>query len=74
MRPPVIRRIARRGGALRISMDFYERMRIEGEEWLKKILTTATTYTEHSRRKTLTHVDIAHALKRYGYTVYGDRI
>ena len=29
------------------------------------------TYTEHSRRKTVTALDVVYALKRQGRTIYG---
>ena len=31
----------------------------------------AVTYTEHSRRKTVTALDVVYALKRQGKTIYG---
>ena len=34
-------------------------------------LSDAVTYTEHSRRKTVTALDVVYALKRQGKTIYG---
>lgn len=35
------------------------------------IIRDSVTYTEHARRKTVTAMDVAYALKRQGRTLYG---
>lgn len=81
---PAIRRLARRGGVKRISGLVYEEMRYQVEyhpgkprhlgvlpEFLNKVIHDAVAYTEHSRRKTVTSMDVVYALKRQGRTLYG---
>ncbi|KAI5432657.1 hypothetical protein KIW84_020093 [Lathyrus oleraceus] len=53
---PAIRRLARRGGVKRIN---------------ERVIRDAVAYTEHARRKTVTAMDVVHALKRQGKTLYG---
>jgi histone H4 len=66
-----IRRLARRGGVKRISGGIYEEVRGSLKVHLSKIIDIATTYTEHARRKTVTAMDIVHALKHMDRTLYG---
>lgn len=68
---PAIRRLARRGGVKRISATIYEEVRHVLRAFLEKIVRDAVTYTEHAKRKTVTAMDIVHALKRQGKTLYG---
>jgi len=68
---PAIRRLARRGGVKRISADIYAEARSILKNFLEIIIKDAVTYTEHSRRKTVSSVDIIYALKRHGKTLYG---
>lgn len=68
---PAIRRLARRGGVKRISGLIYEETRGVLKTFLENTLRDAITYTEHSRRKTVTALDIVYALKRQGRTIYG---
>ncbi len=37
----------------------------------ENVIRDAVTYTEHARRKTVTALDVVHALKRQGRTLYG---
>jgi len=39
--------------------------------FLESVLCDAATYIEHARRKTVTAMDVAHALKRQGHALYG---
>ena len=39
--------------------------------FLEHVIRDAVTYTEHSQRKTVTAMDVVHALKRNGRTLYG---
>jgi histone H4 len=38
---------------------------------LENVIRDAVTYTEHAKRKTVTAMDVAYALKRQGRTLYG---
>ena len=68
---PAIRRLARRGGVKRISGLIYEETRGVLKVFLENVIRDATTYTEHSRRMTVTAMDVVYALKRQGRTLYG---
>ena len=68
---PAIRRLARRGGVKRISGLVYEEFRTILRTYLEAIVKDAVTYTEHSKRKTITAADVVHALKRQGKQLYG---
>ena len=68
---PAIRRLARRGGVKRISGLVYEETRGVLKVFLETVIRDAVTYTEHSRRKTVTSMDVVYALKRQGRTLYG---
>merc|ERR1719271_1265006 len=68
---PAIRRLARRGGVKRISGLIYEETRGVLKVFLENVLRDSITYTEHSKRKTVTALDVVYALKRQGRTLYG---
>ena len=68
---PAIRRLARRGGVKRISGNIYEESRGVIKTFLENVVKDAVTYTDYSRRKTVTALDIVYALKRQGRTIYG---
>jgi len=68
---PAIRRLARRGGVKRISGLIYEEVRGVLKVFLEHVIRDAVTYTDHSRRKTVTAMDVVYALKRQGRTLYG---
>ena len=68
---PAIRRLARRGGVKRISGLMYEETRGVLKVFLEGVIRDTVTYTEHARRKTVSAVDVVHALKRQGRTMYG---
>ena len=68
---PAIRRLARRGGVKRISGLIYEETRGVLKVFLENVIRDAVTYTEHARRKTVTAMDVVHAFKRRGRTLYG---
>lgn len=71
---PAIRRLARRGGVKRLSATIYEETREVLKTFLTKVIRDAVTYTEHSRRKTVTAMDVVYALKRQGRTLYGFQV
>ena len=68
-----IRRLARRGGVRRIRWndELLIRVRLALKEFVRRVLKSAITYTEHSRRWTVSQMDIVCGLKREGITVYG---
>uniref|UniRef100_A0A915DYL0 Histone H4 n=1 Tax=Ditylenchus dipsaci TaxID=166011 RepID=A0A915DYL0_9BILA len=68
---PAIRRLARRGGVKRISGHIYDETRKVLKTFLEIVIHDAVTYCEHARRKTVTSMDVVHALKRQGKTLYG---
>ena len=68
---PAIRRLARRGGVKRVSGLIYEETRGVLKVFLENVIRDAVTYTEHSRRKTVTAQDVVFALKLQGRTLYG---
>ena len=61
---PAIRRLARRGGVKRINGLVYEETRGVLKVFLENVIRDAVAYTEHARRKTVTHMDVLYALKR----------
>ena len=68
---PAIRRLARRGGVKRISSLIYEETRNVLRCFLENVIQDSVTYTEYSKRKTVTAMDVVYALKRQGRTIYG---
>ena len=68
---PAIRRLARRGGVIRINGLIYEETRGILKVFLEHVLKDAVTYCEHSRRKTVSAMDVVYALKRSGRQIYG---
>ena len=68
---PAIRRLARRGGVKRISSLIYDETRLVLRHFLENVIRDSVTYTEHAKRKTVTALDVVHALKRQGRTLYG---
>ena len=68
---PAIRRLARRGGVKRISSLIYDESRTVLKGFLENVIRDSVTYTEHAKRKTVTALDVVHALKRQGRTLYG---
>ncbi len=61
-----IRRMARRGGVKRMAGDIYEQTRHAVIDYVEEVVRNAIMYTEHSKRKTVTSMDIVYALKRMG--------
>jgi len=68
---PAIRRLARRGGVKRISGLIYDEIRGVLKVFLENVIRDTVTYTEHARRKTVSAMDVVHALKKGGRTLYG---
>ena len=55
----------------RINGLIYDETRRILREFLEKIIRDAVTYNEHARRLRVTTLDVVHALKRQGKTLYG---
>jgi histone H4 len=68
---PGILRLARRGGVRQVSGLVYEETRSVLKTFLENVIKDAVVYTTHAHRKTVTHNDVVHALKRQGVTLYG---
>lgn len=68
---PAIRRMARRGGVKRISGIMYEEVRGILKSFVEGVVRDSTAYTEHAKRKTVTALDVVHALKKRGRMLYG---
>lgn len=66
-----IRRLARRGGVKRIAFQVYEYSREVLITFLDRLVRDALTYTEHGGRKTVTNMDVVHAMKRQGKALLG---
>jgi len=68
---PAVTRLARRGGVKRMSSLVTEEVHTVLRNFLENVLRDAVTYTEHSKRKTVSTMDVVYALKRNGRTLYG---
>ena len=66
-----IRRLARRGGVKRISGLLYEEVRGVVKGFVSATVRDATSYCEHAARKTVSALDVVHALKKRGRMIYG---
>ena len=55
----------------RISGLIYEETRGVLRVFLQNVIRDAVVYTEHRRQKTVTAMDVVHALKRQGRTLFG---
>eukprot|EP00796_Vickermania_ingenoplastis_P004502 gene4502-biopygen2533 len=61
-----IRRLARRGGVKRISSEIYEEVRRVLKSFVEDVVRNGTSYTEYSRKKTVTAADVVNALRKRG--------
>lgn len=68
---PALKRLARRGGVVRINNDIYDAARGLLRAFLENVVRDAAVYTAHGRRRTVTSLDVVYALKRNGHTMYG---
>ena len=68
---PAIRRLARRGGVKRISGFIYEETRGVLKIFLKNLIHDTVMCTDCAKRRTVTAMDVVHALKRQGKTICG---
>ncbi|RMF07357.1 MAG: hypothetical protein D6773_03620 [Alphaproteobacteria bacterium] len=66
-----IRRLARRGGAKRVSSLVFDEMRGCIRSFVDRVVRDATAYTEHARRKTVSAGDVVNSLKKSGRMLYG---
>uniref|UniRef100_A0AAY5EGQ6 Histone H4 n=1 Tax=Electrophorus electricus TaxID=8005 RepID=A0AAY5EGQ6_ELEEL len=67
----VIRRLVRRRGEKRITGLIYEETRGVLKVFLENVIRDAVTYTEYAKRKTVTAMDVVHALIFQGRALYG---
>ncbi|KAI3529563.1 histone H4-1 [Colletotrichum abscissum] len=68
---PDIRRLARRGGVKRISYDVYNEARAAMKLFLENIIRSAVMYCDHANRRTITSLDVVHAVKLHKGILYG---
>ncbi|KAK1503908.1 histone H4-1 [Colletotrichum abscissum] len=68
---PDIRRLARRGGVKRISYDVYDEARVAMKLFLENIIRSAVMYCDHANRRTITSLDVVHAVKLHKRAIYG---
>lgn len=66
-----IKKLSLRGGVKRIGAPIYEAVRRMVHIFEQNVLRDVVTYTEHSRRKTISVADVKVALERQGLTLYG---
>ena len=66
-----IRRMARRGGVKRISSLLYKEVRDVLKGFVEDVVRDSVAYTEYARRKTVTALDVVHALRKRGKMLYG---
>lgn len=70
IKKPSIRKLARRGGVKRIHGLVYKEIRDILKVFLENVIKKALLYMEYSGRKTVTSMDIVHALKQHGINLY----
>jgi histone H4 len=68
---PVIRKLARRGGVIRISSLIYEEIINVLRSFLEVVIKDSDTYAEHAKRIIVTPLDVVYALRRQGRSLYG---
>lgn len=66
-----IKRLARRGGAKRISATMFEKIREFLDKYVEEVAHDAVIYAQHARRKTVYPMDSVYALNRLGRKMYG---
>ena len=66
-----IRRLSRRGGVKRISGLIYEEVRQVLKSFVDQVVRDSVPFTECGKRKTVTALDVVHALKNRGRMLYG---
>ena len=66
-----IRRLARKGGVKRITVDIYDETRHSIKRFLQHMVRTALIYTKAAKRKTCRPMDVVMAMKKEGKSFYG---
>ncbi|KAF9554850.1 histone-fold-containing protein [Agrocybe pediades] len=66
-----ILRLARRGGVKRFGGEAYPETRAALSDYLKDVLSDSVSYAEHEKRRTVSALDVVHALQRSGINMYG---
>jgi histone H4 len=67
---PALRRLARRGGIKRLSLDTYGEARHILKSYLKNVVSDTVNITSYSKRKTVTASDVMYALTRNNSKLY----
>ena len=62
--------LARRGGIKRMTGHIYDLVRGVLKLFLIAVVKNAVIYAEHCKRRTVTVIDVAFALKGHGHTLY----
>lgn len=68
---PAIRRLFRRANVKHNALDMYSEMRGTIKAFLDNLVPDVLAHAEHSRRKTVSAMDVVHAMKLHGYTGLG---
>ncbi len=66
-----IRRMARKGGVVRLEHAVYDNSRRIMKVFLRDILKSALVYAAACKRKTVTGMDVCMAMKKQGCALYG---
>jgi len=66
-----VRRLARRGGVKRISLATHQHVKTYIDDFLERVVRDSLTFAEHSRRVTISAMDVVYALKKNGRVLYG---
>jgi len=66
-----IKRLARRGGVVRISSLVYREAKHTMYYFLKNTIRESIIYMEYSKRKTISVYDIKNAIRKNGRCLYG---
>ncbi len=66
-----LRRLAKRGGVIRISSNSFNSAREFADAMLVRVTRDSIVYAEAAKRRTVTAMDVIYALKKNGKTIYG---
>jgi len=66
-----LRRLARRGGCVRLNQGVYKEARGVLREYLQEVLAGSVEVARFGGRRTVTALDVVWALKRRGQVLYG---
>ncbi|KAK2036229.1 histone-fold-containing protein [Colletotrichum somersetense] len=66
-----IRRLARRGGVKRICQGIYYEIRAAIKRFLEDVIRGAVIYCDYAKRRTVTSLDVVHAMRLDKRILYG---